>query len=245
MQPWMASSFPPWPIIGPCSIPTHSRPPSASVLAREGVDAKDPADPGGRTRFDISQRAHKDVDVPSLGKQGTDDGFGTKPATDPGTAQTSIARPETDQWPQRQPASSDAPSVPEPLGALRPFQPLAGSGNCPGHSCRLSPRESRPLILDRVDTGTAPDRPSVAGCRPLPMLDSNRAASSRYPPPLGRLPGNWTIDIRQDDQPGSHAPGSTRYTGSSPRHRTLPGSDRIGNALPNKVPLRRYVRLTY
>jgi len=40
----------------------------AFILQAEGVQSDDPADPGGFTRFGISQRAHLDVDVPNLTK---------------------------------------------------------------------------------------------------------------------------------------------------------------------------------
>lgn len=38
----------------------------AFILRSEGVQSDDPNDPGGFTRFGISQRAHLDVDVPNL-----------------------------------------------------------------------------------------------------------------------------------------------------------------------------------
>ncbi len=36
------------------------------VISREGGYVDHPSDPGGRTNFGISQRAHKDVDIPNL-----------------------------------------------------------------------------------------------------------------------------------------------------------------------------------
>lgn len=38
----------------------------AFVLRMEGVDSDHPSDPGGRTRFGISQRAYPDLDIPNL-----------------------------------------------------------------------------------------------------------------------------------------------------------------------------------
>jgi lysozyme family protein len=38
----------------------------AFVLTAEGAESNDPADPGGHTRFGISQRAHPDVNVATL-----------------------------------------------------------------------------------------------------------------------------------------------------------------------------------
>jgi len=50
--------------------PEHFTRALAFVLEQEGMDSDHSADRGGRTRYGISQKAHPDVDVPGLTREG-------------------------------------------------------------------------------------------------------------------------------------------------------------------------------